>query len=236
MGLSPALASLTLGLLATLAPTTATHEVVNGTPRLASAGAACEWALVPAREEGLGLNRAGRGQIQQGLRSEGFDPGGADGQFGPRTRAAIRNWQSARGARGTGYLDAAAATALQSTAVARFQVAEAATAPQQSTPATAAQENLFWQSIINSTNPADFEAYLEQFPNGVFRRLAENWLTTLRAQPAETPSGGAPRVGPPTSAAADARLPTSRLAIDFGDDTGEVQDHYCPIELESRPA
>ena len=39
--------------------------------------------------------------------------------------------------------------------------------------ATAEQENLFWQSITNSTNPAEFEAYLTQFPNGVFRALAE---------------------------------------------------------------
>ena len=181
----------------------------------------------PVVEEGLGLNQTARRQIQQGLRSAGFDPGGADGLFGPRTRAAIRNWQSARGARVTG-LDAAAATALQSAAVSRFWVAEAATASQQSTPATAAQENLFWQSIMNSTNPADFEAYLEQFPNGVFRRLAENRLTTLREQPAGTPPGGAPGVGSPTSASADTRLPTSRLAIDFGDDTGEfAHDGEC---------
>ena len=179
-------------------------------------------------EEGLGLNRAVRRQIQQGLRSEGFDPGGADGQFGPRTRAATRNWQSARGARGTGYLDAAAATAPQSAAVARFQVAEAATAFPQSTPATAAQENLFWQSIMNSPNPADFEGYLGQFPNGVFRRPAENRLPVLRAQPAGTPSGGAPRMGSPTTSAADARLPTPRLVIDFGNDTCEwVQDGEC---------
>ena len=34
-------------------------------------------------------------------------------------------------------------------------------------PATAATtelDSLFWQSIMNSTNPADFEAYLAQFP------------------------------------------------------------------------
>ncbi|MCY4059277.1 MAG: hypothetical protein OXG44_14875 [Gammaproteobacteria bacterium] len=34
----------------------------------------------------------------------------------------------------------------------------------------------FWQLIVNSTDPADFEAYLEKFPNGVFRRFAENHL------------------------------------------------------------
>ena len=43
--------------------------------------------------------------IQWGLPSAGYDPGAADGLFGPRTRAAIRSWQSSRGARSTGHLD-----------------------------------------------------------------------------------------------------------------------------------
>ena len=52
------------------------------------------------------------------------------------------------------------------------------------------KENLFWQSIVNSTNPAMFEAYLAQFPNGVFRALAEARLAELRA-PADNVPGGA---------------------------------------------
>ena len=69
----------------------------------------------PVVAEGLGLDRAARRQIQQGLQSAGFDPGGADGLFGPRTRAAIRGWQSSRGSRPTGYLDGRAVEALRST-------------------------------------------------------------------------------------------------------------------------
>ena len=61
--------------------------------------------------------------------------------------------------------------------------------------ATAEQENLFWQSIVNSTNPADFEAYLAQFPNGVFRALAENRLEALRAPTGDRPAPGGPRGG-----------------------------------------
>ena len=57
-------------------------------------------------------------------------------------------------------------------------------------PATAEQENLFWQSVMNSTNPAMFEAYLAQFPSGVFRALAEARLAELRA-PADNVPGGA---------------------------------------------
>ena len=50
-------------------------------------------------------------------------------------------------------------------------------------PAAAGAEGLeavFWQSIANSTNPVEFEAYLERFPNGVFRALAEARLAALR--------------------------------------------------------
>ena len=53
-------------------------------------------------------------------------------------------------------------------------------AVRQPVAATAEQESLFWQSIKDSTNPAEFEAYLTQFPNGVFRALAEARLAALR--------------------------------------------------------
>ena len=45
----------------------------------------------------------------------------------------------------------------------------------------ALQETVFWQSIMNSTNPADFEAYLAQFPDGAFRPLAVLRLAALRS-------------------------------------------------------
>ena len=60
-------------------------------------------------------------------------------------------------------------------------------------PATAEQETVFWQSIVNSTNPAMFEAYLAQFPNGVFRALAEARLAELRAGADNVPGGAVSR-------------------------------------------
>ena len=69
-----------------------------------------------AVEEALGLDRADRRLIQEGLLAAGFDPGAADGQFGAGTRAALREWQAVRQAAETGYLDAASASALRSTA------------------------------------------------------------------------------------------------------------------------
>ena len=79
----------------------------------------------------------------------------------------------------------------------------------QATPAaTNEQENLFWQSIMNSTNPAEYEAYLAQFPNGVFRALAEARLAALPAS-------------------ADIRPDTGEV-VDFGDDAGEfARDGEC---------
>ena len=67
----------------------------------------------PVVEEELNLDRAARQRIQEGLQAAGFDPGDADGLFGPRTRAAIPRWQSSRGGRASGYLDGPAAEALQ---------------------------------------------------------------------------------------------------------------------------
>ena len=174
----------------------------------------------PVVEEGLSLDLAARRQIQQGLAAGGFDPGGADGVFGPRTRAAIRRWQSSRGARSTGYLDGASAEALRSTGAAGRAVAAAAPsapaavpAAQQSSPASAPAaspaasaelEGLFWQSIMNSTNPAEFEAYLSQFPNGVFRALAQARLAGLRSGSSAAPAVAGSRVGgagaPPSGA------------------------------------
>ena len=150
-------------------------------------------------EEGLGLDGAARRQIQLGLRSAGFDPGGADGLFGPRTRSAIRSWQSSRGGRATGYLDGPSVEALRPAGVSMPEVAAAAQAPP---AATAEQENLFWQSISNSTNPAEYEAYLSQFPNGVFSALARARLSALQSPSGASASAGGTRVvvgGPQTS-------------------------------------
>ena len=72
----------------------------------------------------------------------------------------------------------------------------AAAAQQAAPPATAEQETVFWQSIVESTNPAMFEAYLAQFPSGVFRALAEARLAELRAPAGNRPDAG---IGSPAS-------------------------------------
>ena len=182
-------------------------------------------------EAGLGLDGAARRQIQQGLQAAGFDPGGADGVFGPRTRAAIRNWQSSRGARATGYLDGVSVAALRPSAVGQptFRqrewpagvAASAASVPaavaaqppaSPAPPQTAGLERLFWESIANSTNPAEFEAYLRRFPNGMFSELAQIRLEALRTASNDPPAAavhpsggvGSRGSGSPVSGAAGA--------------------------------
>ena len=104
-------------------------ELYHTSERLAEAGGkpdpttrVCRRAEVVAAgaEKALGLGRAERRRIQICLKAEGFDPGPADGAFGPRTRAAIRGWQSAQGGsvQTTGYLAQAHADALSGCEVA----------------------------------------------------------------------------------------------------------------------
>ena len=49
-------------------------------------------------------------------------------------------------------------------------------------PSDAGVETMFWESIRQSTNPADFRAYLEQYPKGRFAALARNRLAALGAK------------------------------------------------------
>ena len=131
-------------------------------------------------EVALGLDQAARRRIQQGLGAAGFDAGAADGLFGPRTRQAIRQWQSSRGAWASGYLTGAQVEVLRG--VGGLPQLASVTPPAATPPPVSPdQENLFWQSVMNSTNPAEFEAYLRRFPNGVFSDLAEARLAALRA-------------------------------------------------------
>ena len=60
----------------------------------------------------LGLDRAARILVQEGLASLGYTPGPADGLFGGATRAAVRQWQRAKGEPVTGYLTRAQTDAL----------------------------------------------------------------------------------------------------------------------------
>jgi len=60
-----------------------------------------------------------------------------------------------------------------------------------SVPAQAVdKEVVFWQSIQNSNSAAQFQAYLDQYPNGTFAALARTRIVELKAHPAGTSASG----------------------------------------------
>ena len=90
-------------------------------------------------------------------------------------------------------------------------------APQSATPAASAElEGLFWQSVMNSTNPAELEAYLRRFPTGLFSELAQARLAALRSASADPPGASGTRVGGVGSRVSGGRVsgtaPSSRVA------------------------
>ena len=62
-------------------------------------------------------------------------------------------------------------------------------------------EMVFWESVRGSTDPADFRAYLEQYPSGKFAALARNRLSALNPQPAIQAPAAAPAAAPPVARA-----------------------------------
>lgn len=64
--------------------------------------------------EAAALTREERRQVQTALAAQGFDPGPADGVFGPRTSRAIKAWQASNGYAATGALTGAQSVVLHS--------------------------------------------------------------------------------------------------------------------------
>jgi len=75
-------------------------------------------------------------------------------------------------------------------AVARKPAPPPVAEPAPATPpvtAQADQEVVFWESVRNSTNRAELEAYLARYPNGAFAPLARARLAALAPPPAAAP-------------------------------------------------
>ena len=63
----------------------------------------------------------------------------------------------------------------------------AAVAASGSSPALAQQETVFWESVRESANPAELEAYLARWPNGVYAPLARTRVAALQPAAAVDP-------------------------------------------------
>ncbi|MBM3115593.1 hypothetical protein [Jeongeupia naejangsanensis] len=68
--------------------------------------------------------------------------------------------------------------------------------PQAKTSGSEEAQLLFWSSIKDSKDPAEFQAYLDQYPNGVFAKLAEIKLAKLKQVPAPQASPAVAQVKP----------------------------------------
>ena len=66
---------------------------------------------------------------------------------------------------------------------------QVASAPAAAPTPTVDREALFWTSIKDSENPADFESYLEQYPYGTFAAFARNRLDATRTPAAPSLDG-----------------------------------------------
>ena len=99
----------------------AVSRCANASSTIATAGSlksAKVAATAPQRtvasREAPKLTQAGRRRIQEALAASGFNPGPADGVFGPKSRAALRAWQTANGYTATGRLTSEQARILRS--------------------------------------------------------------------------------------------------------------------------
>ena len=80
------------------------------------------------------------------------------------------------------YLNPGQAGIIQQAAVTAPMVpSPPVSAPQEDRGMSNDTERLFWDSIKDSTDKADFDAYLRQFPTGVFASLARNRIAVIVA-------------------------------------------------------
>jgi hypothetical protein len=81
----------------------------------------------------------------------------------------------------------------------------AAAAPAKSEPS---QEALFWESVRNSSNPAELRAYLDKYPQGTFAPLARARLEAIAA--ADAKAAAEPKLNIPPRPTSDAATETLR--------------------------
>ena len=138
-------------------------------------------------EEQLGLDRAARVSIQQGLAALDYEIGAADGLFGPSTRRALRQWQAGKGFTATGYLTREQADTLVATGRDAVQqeesdrLAQEAAREEAARQARAADDTAYAEAQQLDTAAA-YGDYLATYPAGLRAAEARARQTTLRAR------------------------------------------------------
>jgi uncharacterized caspase-like protein len=88
--------------------------------------------------------------------------------------------------------------------------------PQVQQQASIDKESLFWESIKDSKDPADFEAYLAKYPDGTFAQLARNKMNAAQTQQASQQAVQSPSASEPSPGANQSTSPsagTTGLAV-----------------------
>jgi Putative peptidoglycan binding domain len=135
-----------------------------------------------------------------------------------------------------------------------FRIADDATppasapdAPPPTAPAAAppspekiTQENMFWESAQKSNTVADYKAYLEAFPNGVYAPLAKNRIAAAPANDsgqvralspdAGQPAQPGPDQAPPSTGPTQANAPQQQP-----DDAGPALGQQQPQQQQQQP-
>ena len=156
------------------------HAATGHAVAAAGGAAAQDPAVV---EAALDLDRPNRRLIQQELRNEGFHPGTPDGLFGPRTRAAIRDWQQSRGASPTGYLTGADVGLLRAT-TAQPPALSTASPPPEAIPAVGPSA-----SSAAEPPPSSAEADSNPPPAPVADPVGPQSVAATNTEPSRPPPG-----------------------------------------------
>lgn len=137
-------------------------------------------AEAEAVEAALGLSRAERQQIQRDLTLLDYSTRGIDGIFGPGTRGAIRDWQTAEGMSVTGFLTAPQIGILRDAAAQR--AAELEEEERRQREAEERADRAFWQAIGQGQDEAGLRNYLQRYPQGLFAQVARSRLDEIEAE------------------------------------------------------
>jgi len=128
-------------------------------------------------------------------------------------------------------------------------VAAPAAAPVAAAPDNATNDKLVWAAIKDSKFAGDYQAYVDQFPNGIYVSVAKSRLaqlggqgTTTRSEPAAAPvaaPAATPKVAPapvPAAAPAPAPAPVEPVATETSvtPDATSTTKPAGGVELDSR--
>jgi Caspase domain len=106
-------------------------------------------------------------------------------------------------------------------------------APTQPQEASVDKEVVFWESIKGSADPADFEAYLAQYPQGTFVPLAKNKIAALKV-PATPKPAPQPAATEPAGANASNAAPASQQIVVSAEIPEEIADYLQKADDSQR--